>query len=62
MMDIFEREQMMDVLYWLIAGGASYVLGSIVYSFDKIKYMHTVWHLFVLGGSISHFIAIYKLV
>lgn len=62
MMDIFEREHMMDVLYWIIVGGASYVLGSVVYSLDKYKYMHTVWHLFVLGGSISHFIAIYKLV
>lgn len=53
----------MDVLYWLIAGGLSYTAGSIFFFLDnKYKYMHPVWHLFVLGGSICHFIAIALLV
>ena len=38
----------------LILGGASYSIGTIFYSIDK-KYAHTVWHLFVLGGSTLHF-------
>ena len=43
----------------LIIGGLSYTLGTIFYSLDKIKYFHSIWHLFVLGGSISHFIAMF---
>ena len=46
-------------LYWLIAGGVSYILGALFYSWTKKKYMHTVFHLFVLGGSICHIRAIY---
>lgn len=48
-----------DALYWLIAGGISYIAGALFYSWTKRKYMHTVFHLFVLGGSICHIIAIY---
>lgn len=50
-----------DALYWLIGGGVSYVIGAIFYSLAKVKYMHTVFHFFVLGGSICHIIAIYKI-
>ena len=46
-------------LYWLIAGGISYITGALFYSWTKRKYMHTVFHLFVLGGSVCHMIAIY---
>lgn len=49
----------MTVLYWIIAGGVSYIIGAIFYSLAKIKYMHTVFHFFVLGGSVCHIIAIY---
>jgi hemolysin III len=38
----------------LILGGASYSIGTIFYSINR-KYAHTVWHLFVLAGSILHF-------
>ncbi len=47
-------------LYWLIAGGIFYTIGAIFYSFSKIKYNHAIFHVFVLLGSLSHFIAIYK--
>lgn len=46
-------------LYWLIAGGVAYIAGALFYSWAKKKYMHTVFHLFVLIGSICHIIAIY---
>lgn len=46
-------------LYWLIAGGVSYIVGALFYSWTKKKYMHTVFHLFVLGGSVCHIMAIY---
>ena len=42
----------------LIVGGLSYTLGTIFYSLDKIKYFHSIWHLFVLSGSVSHYLMI----
>jgi len=50
-------------LLLLILGGVIYTLGAIVYLIGrKRKYMHSVWHFFVLGGSIFHFFAIYRFV
>ena len=46
-------------LYWLVAGGLSYTLGAIIYSIKKIPLNHAIFHLFVLGGSICHFVAVY---
>lgn len=43
----------------ILAGGVSYTLGVLFYSLKKMKYTHFVWHLFVLGGTILHFFAIY---
>jgi len=48
-----------DSLYWLIGGGVAYVAGALFYSWTKKKYMHTVFHVFVLVGSICHIMAIY---
>lgn len=42
----------------LLAGGLSYTIGVIFYLWKKIPYGHMVWHLFVLGGSVLHFLAI----
>ncbi|SFL77544.1 PAQR family membrane homeostasis protein TrhA [Pelosinus propionicus] len=44
---------------WLLVGGLFYTLGSIFYLWKKIPYNHAIWHLFVLAGSISHFIAVF---
>lgn len=46
-------------IYWLVAGGLSYTTGAIIYSIRKIPLNHAIFHLFVLGGSICHFIAVY---
>lgn len=44
----------------LIAGGIVYTLGAILYGLgSKRKYFHSIWHFFVLGGSILHFFMIY---
>ena len=45
-------------LMWLLAGGAAYTIGVIFYAMKKIPYMHGIWHLFVLGGSICHYFAV----
>jgi hemolysin III len=46
------------VFAWILAGGAFYICGTIFYLWKKLYYQHAIWHLFVLGGSISHFIAL----
>jgi hemolysin III len=48
-------------LIFLFAGGIIYTLGVVFYAIEKIPYNHAVWHLFVLGGSVCHFFAVYTL-
>ncbi len=42
----------------LVAGGLSYSVGTAFYVMKRVPYMHAVWHLFVLGGSVCHFFAV----
>ena len=46
-------------LYWILAGGIFYTVGAVLYSIPRIKYNHTIFHVFVLLGSFSHFMAVY---
>ena len=46
-------------LYWLFAGGVFYTIGAVLYSIKKLKYNHAIFHVFVLLGSFSHFMAVY---
>lgn len=46
-------------MVWLLVGGLFYTLGSVFYLWKRIPYNHAIWHLFVLAGSISHFIAVF---
>jgi len=39
----------------MIFGGLLYSIGTIFYSLQKLKYAHAIWHVFVLGGSTSHY-------
>jgi hemolysin III len=48
-----------DGVFWLIAGGLFYTIGILFYAIEKIPYNHVIWHLFVLGGAISHFFMIF---
>ncbi|MCL7752761.1 hemolysin III family protein [Polaribacter sp. Z022] len=45
----------------LFAGGIFYTIGAVLYSIKKMPYNHATFHVFVLLGSISHFLAIYYL-
>lgn len=45
-------------LLWLVVGGIAYTLGTIFYLNRRIRYAHAIWHVFVLLGSVSHFISI----
>jgi hemolysin III len=45
--------------YWLLAGGLLYTGGIVFFALDRrYPWMHGAWHLFVLAGSISHYVAI----
>jgi hemolysin III len=46
-------------MFWLFAGGVAYTTGAILYSIKKIKFNHAIFHMFVLLGSICHFMAVY---
>ena len=44
---------------WIIAEGVCYITGAVFYSLNKTKYMHSVFHFFVLAGSVCHIIAVW---
>jgi hemolysin III len=44
---------------WLAAGGLFYTVGIVFFAFDeRFRHWHGIWHLFVIAGSLCHFIAI----
>jgi hemolysin III len=45
-------------LSWLLAGGIFYTLGTYFYHRESIRYSHAIWHLFVIAGSVCHFVAV----
>jgi len=56
------KQMMLEIpmggLAWLIAGGLLYTLGVLFFRWEKLRYNHAIWHLFVLGGSICHYFSI----
>lgn len=46
-------------LFWLLAGGVAYTIGAVLYSIRKLPFNHAIFHVFVLIGSICHFISVY---
>ena len=44
---------------WIVAEGVSYITGAVFYTLNKTKYMHSVFHFFVLAGSVCHIIAVW---
>ncbi|MBO5478052.1 MAG: hemolysin III family protein [Clostridia bacterium] len=56
----FEINNAMPGLYLLVAGGIAYTVGVIFYALHNLnlRYFHSIWHLFVLGGSICHFLSV----
>ena len=53
------RNLPLEGLLWLFAGGISYTVGAILYSIEKIKFNHAIFHLFVLIGSFCHFMSVF---
>jgi hemolysin III len=42
----------------MVAGGVLYSSGVVFYAWERLRYGHAVWHLFVLLGSACHFFAV----
>lgn len=59
-----------EAFYWLLAGGVIYTIGGVIYALKlplfngRHKYFgsHEIFHLFVMGGSLCHFIMMYKFI
>ena len=44
---------------WIVAGGIFYTIGALCFAFKNLKFNHAIFHVFVLLGSISHFISVF---
>ena len=61
---LFAAYELIQNLPWaalalLVAGGIVFSLGTIFYRSQRIPFNHAIWHLFVLGGCMCHFLAVY---
>jgi hemolysin III len=45
-------------VWWLVAGGLTYSFGIIFYAWNRLPFNHAIWHLFVMGGSLCHVMAV----
>lgn len=51
-----------ETLFWIGVGGLSYTIGVYFYVKSERLFYHTIWHLFVLGGTAAHFVAVFQIV
>ncbi len=47
---------------WLLAGGIFYTAGVAFFLWNRLLFNHAIWHLFVVAGSVCHFVAVFKYV
>jgi hemolysin III len=45
-------------LVLLFGGGLCYTLGIVFFAWERLRFHHFVWHLFVLAGSVLHYLAV----
>ncbi|NIQ94848.1 MAG: hemolysin III family protein [Desulfuromonadales bacterium] len=43
---------------WLLAGGIAYTGGVLFYAWNRLPYNHAIWHVFVMAGSLCHYLAV----
>lgn len=46
-------------LWWMLAGGLAYTLGVVFFVWESLPFHHAIWHLFVLAGSVLHYLAVF---
>ena len=49
------------IVLWVAAEGVAYITGAVLYSFKKIPYIHSAFHLFVIVGDVCHMVATWKM-
>ncbi|MDQ9089973.1 hemolysin III family protein [Pseudoalteromonas haloplanktis] len=49
-----------NALWWLLAGGLFYSLGTLFYSAKQRQFSHAIWHVFVIAGCVCHYVSISK--
>ena len=47
-------------LFWLLTGGLAYTVGVAFFAAQRVRYGHFAWHLFVIAGTVCHFIAVLR--
>lgn len=52
----------LSTFLWVVGEGVAYITGAVLYSFHKVKYIHTVFHFFVLFGTVCHMIAVWLVI
>ena len=52
----------LEIVLWAVGEGIAYITGAVLYSFKKIPYIHSVFHIFVILGDICHMIATWKVI
>ena len=50
------------IVLWVVAEGVAYITGAVLYSFKKVPYIHSVFHLFVIVGDVCHMVATWKMI
>lgn len=50
----------LNVFWWVLAGGLSYTIGVYFYANSKRNFYHAIWHIFVLGGTVLHYVSLYQ--
>ncbi len=58
-MDDMQQFLRPEALKLLVIGGLAYTIGALFYALKSVRYTHAIWHIFVLIGAGSHFLAIY---
>ncbi len=48
-----------STIVWLVAGGVTYTAGVIFFVREHVRYNHFIWHLFVLSGTLCHYLAVF---
>lgn len=57
-LDIMNINNTLAGVYWLLAGGILYTVGTVFYIMKMKRFFHSIWHIFVLLGSVCHFISV----
>ncbi len=51
----------LPIVLWVIGKGVAYIMGAVLYSFKRVPYIHSVFHVFVILGDICHMVATWKM-